>query len=138
MKKIGEVAAQLGISTDTLRYYEKNGLLQSTQRSDAGYRLYDDNAIATMRFVKRAKQAGFTLNEIKSLLAIKVDKSNHSCHQVKTFTEKKMHDVTAKIAELKRFEASLALLHKSCCGGDESAQHCSILSALEDVDGLSI
>ncbi|ATC93683.1 Zn(2+)-responsive transcriptional regulator [Pseudoalteromonas tunicata] len=132
--QIGELAKQLAVSTDTLRYYEKNQLLSASGRTDSGYRIYDAASVKQLEFVLRAKSVGFTLNEIKELLAIKVEKENHSCAEIKTFTADKMAEVAAKIAELQRFHQSLNLLHASCCGGEESAQHCSILSALENVD----
>lgn len=133
--KIGELANLLSVSTDTLRYYEKNGLLTCHRRSEKGYRLYDAHAVAQLKFVLRAKQVGFTLNEIKELLAINLDKSNHSCAEVKTLTEQKMAEINKRMNELMRFQKSLSLLHDSCCGGNEPAEHCSILSALEDIDG---
>lgn len=131
MVKIGEIAKRLAVSTDTLRYYEKQGILNSSARSESGYRLYSEQDIAQLSFVLRAKDVGFTLNEIKELLAIKVDKQSHSCEQVKHFTSEKITQVERKIAELNTILNSLKLLHKSCCGGNEPAVHCSILSALE-------
>ena len=131
MVKIGEIAKRLGVSTDTLRYYEKQGILTSSSRSVSGYRLYTDQDIAQLAFVIRAKDVGFTLNEIKELLAIKVDKQSHSCEQVKQLTSEKISQVERKITEMNAILNSLKLLHKSCCGGDETAIHCSILSALE-------
>ena len=131
MAKIGEIAKRLNVSTDTLRYYEKQGLLSSSFRSRSGYRLYNDQDIAQLQFVLRAKKVGFTLNEIRELLAIKIDKEGHSCQQVKQFTEEKISYLEGKITELSLIVNSLRLLNQSCCGGDESATHCSILSALE-------
>ena len=131
MVKIGEIAKQLAVSTDTLRYYEKQGILTSSLRSSSGYRLYTKHDIAQLEFVLRAKKVGFTLNEIKELLAIKVDKKSHSCQEVKQFTSEKISQVEEKITELSVILNSLKLLNQTCCGGDESAVHCSILSALE-------
>ena len=131
MVKIGEIAKRLDVSTDTLRYYEKQGLLVSSSRSTSGYRLYSIKDIAQLEFVLRAKKVGFTLSEIKDLLAIKVDKEHHSCQEVKQFTNEKIAEVEEKISELEVILNSLKLLNQSCCGGDEPAIHCSILSALE-------
>ena len=131
MVKIGEIAKRLAVSTDTLRYYEKQGILTSSLRSSSGYRLYTKHDIAQLEFVLRAKKVGFTLNEIKELLAIKVDKKSHSCQEVKQFTSEKISQVEEKITELSVILNSLKLLNQTCCGGDESAVHCSILSALE-------
>lgn len=134
--QIGQLAKKLAVSTDTLRYYEKNQLLQASARTASGYRIYDQRSVKQLEFVLRAKSVGFTLNEIKELLAINVEKASHSCSEVKGLTASKMEDVANKIAELQRFHQSLSLLHASCCGGSESAQYCSILSALENVDDI--
>ena len=100
MVKIGEIAKRLAVSTDTLRYYEKQGILTSSLRSSSGYRLYTKHDIAQLEFVLRAKKVGFTLNEIKELLAIKVDKKSHSCQEVKQFTSEKISQVEEKIDHL--------------------------------------
>jgi len=134
MYKIGEFSKVLSVSTDTLRYYEKNGLLTPSGRSDSGYRLYNENDLRCMQFIIRAKSIGFSLNEIKELLSINIDKQDHSCGEVKSLTEQKLVQVEAKILELTRFKDSLRLLSDACCGGEEAAVHCSILSALENVD----
>jgi len=137
MYKIGELAGKLSVSTDTLRYYEKHDLITPATRSEAGYRLYNDDALRCMYFIIRAKSVGFSLNEIKELLSIKVDKQHHSCGDVKTFTQDKLRQVETKIAELSRFKDSLGLLVDACCGGEEKATNCSILSALENVDAVT-
>ncbi|MCF6436831.1 MULTISPECIES: Zn(2+)-responsive transcriptional regulator [Pseudoalteromonas] len=133
--KIGEMARLLGVSTDTLRYYEQHGLLSPSERSDSGYRLYNEAQLKQMQFILRAKEVGFSLKETFELLQIKVDKNQHSCEEVKAITLQKLELVRTRIAELQRFEQSLSKLAKRCCGGQESADFCSILTALEDVDG---
>jgi MerR family Zn(II)-responsive transcriptional regulator of zntA len=135
--RIGQLANKLSISTDTLRYYEKHDLITPLARSDSGYRLYNNNTLRTMNFIIRAKSIGFSLKEIKELLSIQVDKSHHSCADVKTFTKQKLQQVEIKMAELARFKTSLTVLIDACCGGDENAEHCSILSALENVDAIT-
>lgn len=137
MVKIGEFANQLGISTDTLRYYEKQGLLMITARTQAGYRDYSKADIIQMKFIVRAKNVGFSLSEIKELLQIKFHKNQHSCHEVKKLTIHKREVVAERIAELTRFHQSLSLLADKCCGGKEPADSCSILTALEDIDELT-
>ncbi|CAM4096809.1 Zn(2+)-responsive transcriptional regulator [Pseudoalteromonas byunsanensis] len=133
--KIGELAKLLGVSTDTLRYYEQNNLLSPSARSDSGYRLYDQTQLKQMQFILRAKEVGFSLKETSELLQIKVDKNQHSCEEVKGITLQKLELVRSRIAELQCFEKSLSKLAHRCCGGQESADFCSILTALEDVDG---
>ncbi|ALO35595.1 heavy metal-responsive transcriptional regulator [Colwellia sp. MT41] len=136
MYRIGELAQKLSVSTDTLRYYEKHKLLAATSRADNGYRLYNEGALRIMQFIIRAKAVGFSLKEISGLLSIKIDKASHSCAEVKSFTEQKLSQVNNKIAELACFKGSLELLVAACCGGEEEATHCSILSALENVDAI--
>ncbi len=135
--KIGEFARKLGVSTDTLRYYEKHGLLTPSSRSQSGYRIYTDTEIKQMSFILRAKNVGFSLSEIKELLQIKIHKDQHSCHEVKEMTLQKRDLVAQRIEELTRFYDSLSLLAKKCCGGEEPAENCSILTTLEDIDGLT-
>jgi MerR family Zn(II)-responsive transcriptional regulator of zntA len=131
------LAKQLGVSTDTLRYYEQHQLLTPSGRSGAGYRVYDEAQFKQMQFILRAKEVGFSLKEIQELLEIKIDKHQHSCEEVKAITLQKLALVRERIAELQRFEQSLAKLAKRCCGGPESADFCSILTALEDIDGTT-
>ncbi|GAA0813739.1 Zn(2+)-responsive transcriptional regulator [Colwellia sp. D2M02] len=132
MYKIGDIAKQLGISADTLRYYEQHNLLQPAGRSVSGYRLYDEHNLQEMHFILQAKQVGFTLAEIAQLLSIRVDSSQYSCGDVKSYTSEKLQQVESKIAELTSIQKGLQRLVNSCCGGSEKAEHCSILSSLEN------
>jgi MerR family Zn(II)-responsive transcriptional regulator of zntA len=131
MYRIGELAASCEIKADTLRFYEKHGLLTPSSRSDSGYRLYSEQDKAKLSFIIRAKAVGFTLNEIAELLSIEVDKSNRACADVKGMVDLKLEQVQAKIKELSCFASSLQSLSNACCGGLQSAEHCSILEALE-------
>lgn len=134
MMQIGQMAKKLGVKPDTLRFYEKNGLLQPSTRSQTGYRYYSDADFQRAMFILRCKRVGFTLADIKELLSIRIDKSNHSCEQVKGRTTAKRIEVEHRIAELQRFHRSLTELEKACCGGPESAESCSILESLEHQD----
>ena len=129
--KIGDLATEVGIDIQTLRYYETQGLLDEPQRLQNGYRDYPDKAIASLMFIKKAKLVGFTLKEIKDLLAIQVTKDEHTCEEVKKFTQIKLDEISKKIKELTHIKSALKKIHTSCCGGNETAAHCSILSALE-------
>ncbi|WP_025820725.1 Zn(2+)-responsive transcriptional regulator [Shewanella marina] len=131
MYRIGELAQLCDVKPDTLRFYEKHGLLAASARSDSGYRLYTTADFERLKFILRAKTVGFTLNEITELLSIELDKSNWACADVKGLVDSKLAQVEAKLAELVRFQKSLAQLSQACCGGPESAEHCSILEALE-------
>lgn len=137
MYRIGELAALCDIKADTLRFYEKHGLLSPSSRSEAGYRLYTKDDAARLRFILRAKAVGFTLNEIAELLSIELDKANWACADVKGLVDNKLAQVKMKLAELTQFSNSLQRLSNACCGGPDSAEHCSILEALESEDKQS-
>jgi len=134
--RIGELAKQVAMSTDTLRYYEQQGLLSEPQRNDSGYRQYSASHVTQLNFIRRAKDVGFSLDEIAELLKINFEKAQHSCQEVKDLTLRKRDLVAARIAELQRFHASLSQLAHQCCGSSVPAEHCSILTALQEVDGL--
>lgn len=130
--KIGHLATIVGIDIQTLRYYESQGLLAQPQRLANGYRDYPNTAIDSLNFIKKAKLVGFTLKEIKQLLAIQVTKDANTCEQVKQFTQIKLDQISEKIQQLRHIQQALKKIHSSCCGSQETAAHCSILTALEN------
>ncbi|MCC4798826.1 zinc-responsive transcriptional regulator [Enterovibrio norvegicus] len=133
MLQIGQLAKRAGVSGDTLRFYEKVGLLQPASRSDSGYRLYDEDAISRIHFILKAKRIGLTLEEIQELLDIRLEASQHSCAEVKGITQNKLNEIDQKIAELTQIRMALKKLNDACCGHvDDDASHCSILEALAD------
>jgi MerR family Zn(II)-responsive transcriptional regulator of zntA len=133
--KIGDLAALANVSRDTLRFYEKYGLITPSQRSDAGYRLYDRNDVERVAFILSAKEVGFTLNEIYQLLKLEVTKDQKSCADVKQFVDLKIKVVDQRLIDMKRIQKSLKTLSSACCGGAEPATHCTILEALHDKTG---
>lgn len=134
--KIGELARQANVSVDTIRSYESKGLISATMRSASGYRLFSDEDRTRLLFIQRAKQVGFTLEEIGELLALKLHPDDHTCEEVKQRTAQKLQKVSEKIAELERIQRSLKTLYTACGGGAQSAQHCSILQLLESDNPL--
>lgn len=132
MLKIGELAKRAKVSQDTLRFYEKHGLIKPHSRNQAGYRLYSSDDIQRIGFILSAKKVGFTLNEIQELLAIEVTKDKKSCQDVKYFVDAKIVTLNSRIKELKTIKKSLKVLSDACCGGEEPATHCTILEALND------
>lgn len=136
--KIGELAKQSGLSAHTLRYYEKQGLLKATARSESNYRLYDQQGLDTARFIKRSREIGFSLEEVEVFLSIRADKPAHVCAEAKTLADNKIVDVEQKISELKQVLSALHKLSDACCGGNESAEFCSIIEALENNDKEAI
>jgi len=135
--KIGALAKQSGVSVETLRFYETQGLLSPKMRSDAGYRYYSEDDQQRLFFILHAKKVGFALQEIKRLLSLKTDSSHHTCEEVKQYTGVKISEVEAKIHDLQTMKQALDNLHQACCGGKESAEHCTILSNLSDPDLFS-
>ena len=131
MLKISELAAKTGLSAHTIRFYEKHDLIRASERSEAGYRYYNDSDIRRAEFVKAARNIGFSLEDISQLLSIRVDKTSHSCQEVTDITQHKLDEVNEKLSELESMQNTLQILLKSCCGGPEKATHCSIIEALE-------
>ncbi len=132
MFQIGELAKRCGVTTDTLRFYEKNQLIQPAGRSDSGYRLYSEDNQQQVRFILKAKALGLSLDEIKELLDIKLEATEHSCAEVKAITSAKLAVIDEKIAELHRIRSALKKINDACCGHvSDDASHCSILAALE-------
>ena len=132
MLKIGELATLAKVSRDTLRFYERHGLVTPNHRNDAGYRLYSATDLHRISFILSAKEVGFTLNEIHQLLELEVTKDEKSCQDVKQIVDTKIAVVNQRLADIKRIKKSLQTLSNACCGGDEPATHCTILGALSE------
>jgi DNA-binding transcriptional MerR regulator len=109
---IGETAKRAGVSVDTIRFYQKLGLIKSADRSASGYRLFDGGQIRDLTFVRRAQELGFSLNEIKELLALR--QRHHACSEVQYMLKRKLADVRAKIKSLARLEAELEGAFRNC------------------------
>lgn len=129
--RIGELSKCTGFQIETLRYYETQGLLEPISRSEYGYREYDEESRKQLLFIKQAKSVGFSLNEISELLALRVDRDQHSCGDVKSIAEKKLRQIDNKIKELNGMRKALHKITVACCGGVESATSCTILNALD-------
>ena len=129
--QIGELARLTETNNETLRFYESKGLLSEPRRSDSGYRLYTQDEVLRVQFIMRAKKMGFSLKEIDELLSMRVTREESTCGEVKELAENKLQVIDAKIAELKRMKNALQQITDACCGGDESAIHCTILNALD-------
>ncbi|CAA0124978.1 HTH-type transcriptional regulator ZntR [BD1-7 clade bacterium] len=128
--RIGDIANQTGLSQDTLRYYEKQGLIQAQSRSASNYRLYDEQTLRQIHFIQRAKSAGFSLADIRQLLQVNTEKDQRSCQEVKNFTRHKLDEIENRIAELESMRATLSTLWRSCDGGLHAATACNILKSL--------
>jgi MerR family Zn(II)-responsive transcriptional regulator of zntA len=130
--RIGELSKLAETNNETLRFYESKGLLEEPRRSDAGYRLYTKTDVQRVQFIMRARKMGFSLKEINELLSLRVTKEESTCGEVKELAENKLKVIEEKVAELNRMKAALQQITDACCGGDESAVHCTILNALDD------
>lgn len=130
--KIGELARRCDVNIDTIRYYERQGLLPVPERLASGYRRYRTSDIARLRFVRRAKALGFTLDEIHELLALS-DHRDHDMGELKTAATAKLVDIEARMAELARVRDGLHTLIEACPGHGALAQ-CPILHALASDD----
>lgn len=131
MHTIGKVAAQAGVSADTLRYYEKERLIAPASRTTAGYRLYDDEALRRIRFIKHAQHCGFTLSDIKELLALK-QAERACCGDVRSLAIEKKLRIEHKLRALQVMSRALDDLIQSCEGGEQATDDCPILAALEN------
>ena len=126
---IGQVAKQSGISVETIRYYEKKGLLKEPKRKESGYRQYKQEAIARLSFIQQAKELGFSLKEIGELLSIRSDENN-LCNEVKQLAQEKLGNIESKLKMLQRMRKSLKKL-VDVCPGQAPLNECPILDALE-------
>lgn len=123
---IGKLAERNGISSDTLRYYEKMGLIKATSRTSAGYRIYGEDAEHILQFIKGAKTLNFTLEEIRQLLNLnRSDKA--TCAEVLKHTTGKISEADQKIRELKKVKKILSALVEQCPADDTSVSSCPIL-----------
>jgi MerR family mercuric resistance operon transcriptional regulator len=123
------VARSAGLAIDTVRYYEHEGLLEKPSRTPAGYRQYPADAVRRLRFIRQAKELGFSLKEIKELLSLRVS-PGCSCGDVKARAEAKIADVKQRIAQLDRMKRALTKL-AAACSGRGPVSECPILDALD-------
>jgi MerR family mercuric resistance operon transcriptional regulator len=126
---IGNVSKQSGIGVETVRFYEKSGLIDEPPRTESGYRQYPPSTIVRIQFIKRAKELGFTLKEIKELLNLRLDPIT-TCEDVRLMAEEKLRNVRAKVRSLQGIEKALGELIGACAAGGPDGE-CPILEALE-------
>lgn len=126
---IGKLAKKAQVNVETIRYYERRGLISRPPRPLSGYRQYPDEAVKRIFFIKRAKELGFSLKEIGDLLSLRVD-PNTSCSDIKSRTETKIEAIVDKIKSLQRMKKALEDVSKACSGRGPITE-CPILEALE-------
>jgi len=126
---IGKLARAADVGVETIRFYEREGLIDPAARKPSGYRQYSEDAVARLKFIKRAKWLGFTLKEIQALLALRHDPgARRSTLRARTLA--KIADIETRIEELTRMKAALLPLVESC-DGQGALEGCPILNALE-------
>ncbi|GJL73063.1 MAG: heavy metal-responsive transcriptional regulator [Nitrosomonas sp.] len=126
---IGELAKKINVSIDTIRYYERKGLIKPASIRKSGYREFDQNSVKTIHFIVRAKDLGFSLKEIRELLKLK-NNPDTKCGEIKALTEKKLTDVASKIETLKIIKKDLTELLSECTDAAASVDFCPIVDAL--------
>jgi Hg(II)-responsive transcriptional regulator len=125
---IGKVARSAGLAVDTVRYYEREGLIEKPGRSAAGYRNYRPDAIERLRFIRQAKELGFSLAEIRELLSLRM-RPDTTCGDIRKRARQKIAAVDRKIDDLERIKKALVRL-ASACKGEGPTSECPILEAL--------
>jgi MerR family transcriptional regulator, mercuric resistance operon regulatory protein len=128
MYLIGELAGKCNVNKESIRYYERIGIISEPSRTDSGYRMYPSETVERIRFVKRMQELGFSLSEIHKLLGV-VDRDDERCMHMYDFVVKKIEDVQMKIRDLKRIELMLFEL-KECCPDEKSLFECPIIETL--------
>lgn len=127
------MAARASVNPQTLRYYERRGLLAAPERSGSGYRAYPPEAVYRVRFIKRAQELGFTLAEVESLLHL-AEGGPDSCDRVRALADEKIADVEQRIADLQALLAGLTQL-VATCDRPRSQRDCPILDELDVMTG---
>jgi MerR family Zn(II)-responsive transcriptional regulator of zntA len=127
---IGKVASLSKVTADTLRYYEREGLICPAAKSNGGYRLYDHDAVRRVRFIKEAQHCGFTLTEIRQLLALRANDAA-CCRDVRRVAVEKKLQLEAKIKAMRAMSKGLDRLIAACTKENRSLDDCPILAALE-------
>jgi len=125
---IGKVAQQTQCNIETIRYYEREALLPAPQRTPGGHRLYNEAAIKRLVFIRRSRELGFSMAEIRQLLSV-VDGDVVSCETVKGIAENHLHDIKTRIADLRKMQRILGELSQQCSG--ENVPECPIIEVLQ-------
>ncbi|MFC5591628.1 mercury resistance transcriptional regulator MerR1 [Sporosarcina soli] len=125
---IGELAEKCDVNKETIRYYERLGLIPKPSRTESGYRIYTEQTVDRLNFIRRIQELGFTLNEIDQLLGV-VDRDEAKCRDMYDFTVYKIEDIQRKIQDLQRIERMLIDL-KERCPANKDIYECPIIETL--------
>ncbi len=124
---IGAAARRSGVNIETIRFYERRALLKAPPRTAGGHRVYDADGVKRLNFVRRARELGFTLDQVRDLLAL-ADEEETSCAQVAALANDQLNAVRGRLADLARMETVLAAMIDRCASG--TVPDCPILEAL--------
>lgn len=125
---IGALSAATGVNIEAIRYYEKIGVMPAPPRNEGGQRIYDVNHLKRLTFIRRGRELGFSLDQIRELLGL-VRGHGLTCAEVKTMTDAHVTDIRSKVKDLKRIERVLTQLSAQCSG--DAVPDCPILEALK-------
>lgn len=126
MQPIGEAAKLSGVNIETIRYYEREGIVPNAERTASRRRLYDDAAIARLRFVRRCRDLGFPINDIRTLLDLSSN-ATKPCNDVRVISQRHLEDVRNRLTDLLKLEAALVDLIQECA---EARSECPALKQL--------
>lgn len=126
---VGELATQARCKVETVRYYEKAGLMPEPPRSHGGHRQYSRSHLKRLYFIRRSRELGFPVEQVRELLTL-IDEPNHTCGEVKAITVLQARDVQRKIEALKRLQKALNHISVKCGGGKYTIDDCPIIEAL--------
>ena len=135
MLKIGKLAALVEVSIDTLRYYEREGLIEPVDRSESGYRVYDKESARRIHFIKQAQHCGFTLAEIRELLVLR-GREKACCGDVRSRAIEKKLQIEHKIRVMRAMSKALDQLIAECANEAQPVKECTIIAALEQATVL--
>jgi MerR family mercuric resistance operon transcriptional regulator len=127
---IGQLARQSGVRVETVKFYQRRGLIEQPPRPDSGFRKYPPEIVRQIRFIRRAKELGFSLQEIGELLSLRVAPGT-SCREIKARAEAKLADIQQKQRDLEKMETILRQLAETCQGRGPLSE-CPILGALDE------
>lgn len=131
--KIGELALSAGTQPETVRYYERLGLLPQPERTEGNYRIYDEGHLERLRFIRNCRAVGITLEEVKRLLYFR-DRPDLACHEINELLDTHITRLGEQLGELHRLEDYLREL-RACCDSPRTAGDCGILAGLDSVSG---
>ncbi len=130
----GVLSKRTGCNIETIRYYERVGLMPDPVRSEGGHRLYSEEHVRRLRFIRRSRELGFTLKEIRVLLEL-VDRRDYTCAEVRDISLAHVEEIGRKIKDLRRLEKTMHRMIQECDGG--AVPDCPVIDALFDADAAT-